>query len=111
MRPAPELHCRSTLPAAAQPPVSHAELLVAVERIAHIWQKRAESEAAIWASFKARLELTDDCDEALQAYSDFSWQRMQAATDDVRRLFEEYREMLARFPATKPRLLPHGLFA
>lgn len=111
MRPAPDLHCRCPTPASAEPLVSRAELLIAVERISHIWQKRAENEAAIWAIFKTRLELTNECDEALEAYSDFSWQRMQAATDDLRRLFEEYRDMIARFPAAKARLLPHGLFA
>ena len=36
---------------------------------------------------------------------------MQAATDDLRRLFEEYRDMVTRFPSAKPRPLPNGLFS
>lgn len=94
-----------------QPQVSHPELLLAIERIAHMWQKRAQSEAALWSDFKAQLERTRNYDAALAAYSDFSWQRMQTATDDLRRLFEEYRDVLARFPAAKPRLIAQSLFA
>ena len=111
MRLATDPQCSTPNIRQPQPPVSHPELLVAVERIAHIWQKRAECEAAIWARFKERLGRTSDYETALAAYSDFSQQRMEAATDDLRRLFEEYRDMLARFPATAPRLVSQSLFA
>jgi spore coat polysaccharide biosynthesis protein SpsF (cytidylyltransferase family) len=111
MRPATDLHCWCPARISGELPVSRAELLVAVERIACIWRQRAESEAEIWDSFRKKVEHTEDCDELLEVYSDFSQQRMQAATEDLRRLFEEYRDVVTRFPAAKPRRLPNGLFS
>jgi hypothetical protein len=40
---------------------------------------------------------THDADEALKAYMDFSAQRMLMATEDVRRLFEEYQDITGKF--------------
>ncbi len=91
-------------------PSSHAEFLVACERVAHIWKERAQCETALWAEFKAALAGTRDFEEALQAYADFSAHRMQMATDDTRRLFEEYQDITGRFPAGKSKLFPNSLF-
>lgn len=91
-------------------PSSHAEFVTACERVAHIWKERAEGEAALWTDFKAALAGTRDFDEALQAYTEFACQRMHMATDDMRRLFEEYQDITGRFPAGKAKLLPNSLF-
>ena len=91
-------------------PSSHAEFLVACERVAYIWKERAQCEAALWTEFKAALATTRDFEKALQAYADFSGQRMQMATDDMRRLFEEYQDITGRFPAGKAKHFPNSLF-
>lgn len=88
----------------------HAELLAACERLAHIWKERADTEAAKWESFNVALARTQDLEEALTAYSDFSWNRMEATCEDTRRLFEEYRSIIAQF-ATEPRSRPNSLLA
>ena len=89
---------------------SHAEFLVACERVAHIWKERAQCEAALWATFRAKLTDTRDFEEAVQAYADFSAHRMQMAADDMRRLFEEYQDIPGRFPAGKSKLFPNSHF-
>jgi len=89
---------------------SHSEFLIACERVAHIWKERADCEAALWAEFRAVLAGTRDFEQALQAYTDFSAQRMQMATDDMRRLFEEYQDITGRFPAGRSKLFPNSLF-
>lgn len=91
-------------------PSSHADFLVACERVAHIWKERAQCEAASWAAFKATLAGTRDFEEALQAYADFSTRRMQMMADDMRRLFEEYQDITGRFPTGKSKLFPNSLF-
>ena len=90
-------------------PSSHAEFLVACERLAHIWKERAECEAALWTGFKAKLATTQDFEQALHAYVDFSRRRMQMASNDMRRLFEEYQDVTGRFPAAAKHL-PNSLF-
>ena len=95
---------------ATNPPSSHAEFLTACERVAHIWKERAQCEAALWSDFRSAMATTRDFEEALQAYAHFSAQRMQMATDDMRRLFEEYQDITGRFPSGKAKLFPNSLF-
>ncbi len=75
-----------------------------------MWKERADTEAAKWASFKVALVRTHDLEDALTAYSDFSWDRMGATCEDTRRLFEEYRNIIAQF-TTKPKCRPNSLLA
>ena len=82
---------------AVDAPNVHSELLLACERTAHIWSERAKSEAGAWTAFKAKVLATHDADDALKAYMDFSAQRMLMATEDVRRLFEEYQDITGKF--------------
>lgn len=89
--------------ASNNPPDSRAESIAALERVARIWKERSDTEAAAWARFTESLSKTRHFEEALEAYSDFSWQRMQNASEDVRRLFEEYRSLSAKFPSRQPR--------
>jgi hypothetical protein len=91
-------------------PSSHADFLVACERVSHIWKERAQCEAASWAAFKEALTGTRDFAEALQAYADFSARRMQMMADDARRLFEEYQDITGRFPAGKSKSFANSLF-
>ena len=58
----------------------------------------------------SELTPTESFEETLEAYADFAWHRMQEASEDVRRLFEEYRHMTARFPSKKPKRLPNSPF-
>ncbi len=92
------------------PPDSRAELIAALERVARIWKERSDTEAAAWARFTESLSKTRHLEEALEAYSDFSWQRMRNASEDVRRLFEEYLSLSAKFPSRQPRWLLNGSF-
>jgi hypothetical protein len=81
------------------------ELLSTFRRSRHIWSERAEMKAALWSGFAAELDATCTSSDAFDAYSRFLSQRMQMASEDVKRIFEEYQEVcreMARREAESP---------
>jgi hypothetical protein len=61
--------------------------------------------AALWSAFAAELDATHTANEAFDAYSRSLSQRMQMASEDVKRIFEEYQEVcreMTRLGAANP---------
>jgi hypothetical protein len=85
-----------SLPASAENTTDAAlrlELLSICERVRRIWRERAQMEATLWSDFAIKLEATRTLTEGFDAYSRCLATRMQMASDDMRRLFEEYQEV------------------
>jgi hypothetical protein len=81
---------------------AHAELLSICERLAKVWDERAERERELCASLRRALAGTSNVEDALRAYSENAAQRMRLALEDAQRIFEEHRTMTERFAQ------PHG---
>ena len=81
------------------------ELLSIFRRSRHIWSERAKMKGALWSDFAAEFDATHTSSEAFDAYSRCLSQRMQMASEDVKRIFEEYQEVcreMARRGAESP---------
>jgi hypothetical protein len=77
----------------------HTELLSDCDRIARIWQDRCQADAALWSALADELANTKTVAEALNNYSICASKRMEMATENARRLFEEYQTMVQKYSA------------
>jgi hypothetical protein len=83
------------------------QILLAVERNAHIWRERAQNEQRLWDNLEAGLKQCGTAADAQRVYADFLWQRMRQSTEDVLRVCEDHRDFVAAFPA-EPRPAGQG---
>lgn len=72
------------------------ELLSASEQASRAWAERAQSEAALWLDFMAKLSGAKSAPEFLEVYSKCLSHRMQMALDDSRRIVEEYQGAVSK---------------
>ena len=81
------------------------ELLAIFRRPRHVWSERPETNGVLWSGFAAEVDATHTSSEAFGAYLRCLAQRMQMASKDVKRIFEEYQEVcraMARRGAESP---------
>jgi hypothetical protein len=70
------------------------ELLEAYEQASHAWIARIKSELDLWSELATKLAGTRSAPEASGAYQECIAQRMQMATEDWRRLSDDYQKVM-----------------
>ena len=65
------------------------ELLETYEQASRAWLDRVRSEVELWSRLGAKLTATRSVPEAMEAYQKCVGERMQMATEDGKRLFDE----------------------
>jgi len=72
------------------------ELLESYGRISRAWLDRVQSEVTLWSDVSRRLSSTSSTSEAVETYTKWVSQRMQMATEDAQRLFNESQEIMQK---------------
>ena len=72
------------------------ELLNAYEQASRMWLARVKSEADFWSELAAKLAATRSAPEAMEAYRQYTAQRMQMAAEDGRRLFDDCQKIATK---------------
>jgi hypothetical protein len=91
---------RSTSPTRTAHSDRHADLLSDCGRIARVWRDRSRADAALWSALADQLDKTTTLADALTIYSTCAGERMRMATENARRLFDEYQTMMQKYSAT-----------
>jgi hypothetical protein len=76
-----------------------ADLLSDCDRIAHIWSDRCRADAALWSALAEELTKATTLADARAIYSACAAERMRMATENARRIFEEYQAMMQKYSA------------
>jgi hypothetical protein len=73
------------------------EILDAYEQANRAWLARVKSEVEFWSELTSKLSATRSVPEAMETYQKSAAQRMQMATEDGRRLIEDYQKIMQKF--------------
>lgn len=71
------------------------EVLAAYQEASRVWVERVKSEIELWSELAAKLSASRSVPDGLEAYRDSIAQRVQMATEDGRRLFEDGQKIIA----------------
>src|SRR5262245_12899328 len=71
----------------------HKELLEAYEKTSRAWLARVQSEVAMWSDLAARLSITRNFSEAVEAYTQCVSQQMRMTAEDGKRLLDDCQEI------------------
>jgi len=72
------------------------EFLDACEQASRAWLARMQSEAEFWTGLSSKLGATKSLPEAFETYQKSMTQRMQMASDDGRRMVEDYQKIMSK---------------
>jgi len=76
---------------------TQSELVDVCREAGQAWMDRMKLEADFWSGLTSKLSAVKSPPEALEIYQKSIAQRMQMATEDARRMAEQYQNMLSKF--------------